>query len=268
MKILYLLMIAMMILTTGCGDQNQKGGDSNSNAKKLIVGFDENFPPFGFKDQNGEFVGFDIDLAKATMKEMGREVEFKPIDWDTKEDDLSAGRIDMIWNGLEITDDREKSMLFSKPYMYSGFIVFVCHSENSKDIKNKDQLAGFTVGIQSGSTVEMYVEHDVALKSNVKEIKFYKENNEIFKEMLEGKVDALIADETYGNYYIIQNHLEDKIDALNLTIGAKGKIAIGFRKQDIKLFTEVQTAFDKILKDGTAEKISDKWFGKNLLIKN
>ena len=265
MKWKFLLLIVTMLLSTifvGCGDQNSNSTDTKN--KKVVVGLDDKFPPFGFRDDDGNIVGFDVDLAKETMRRLGREVEFKPIEWDNKEEELRSGNIDMIWNGLEVTDEREEYMLFSKPYMYSGFIIFVRHSQD--EINTKSALAGLTLGIQSDSTAEMYVDHDKEIKTNIRGLELYKDSEQLFKDLMEGKIDAIIADETHGRYYIANKHLEDKIDALDIPVGAKGKIAIGFRKTDIEFFNDVQKTFDEVKEDGTAEKISKQWFGKNLLI--
>lgn len=101
---------------SGCGGNAVKDGGS-SDKGKIVVGLDDNFPPMGFKDENNEIVGFDIDLAKEAAKRMGREVEFKAIDWSSKEAELKSGRVDVLWNGLDITEKRKENMLFSDPYM-------------------------------------------------------------------------------------------------------------------------------------------------------
>ena len=117
-KILFMIMVFMLsIFSGGCGEQSAK---DNEPQKKVVVGLDESFPPFGFKDDSGKFVGFDIDLAKETMKRLNYEVEFKAIDWANKQQELDSGNIDMIWNGLEITDERKENILFTKPYLNSG----------------------------------------------------------------------------------------------------------------------------------------------------
>ena len=264
-KILFLVLMAMMsIIFGGCNEQSANPANDN----KIVIGIDEEFPPFGFKADNGDILGFDVELAKETMRRMGREVEFKPIDWDNKENELNSRNIDMIWNGLEITDECRQEMLFSNPYMYSGFIVFVRHSNNSEQINSKNKLSGLIVGIQSGSSAEMYINNDNELKTNIKGLELYRDNKIMFEDLINGKIDAVIADETNGRYYILKNYLEDKIDALNIPIGDKGKIAIGFRKKDINLLKDVQRAFDEIIKDGTAGNISKRWFGKDLIIHN
>ena len=115
-------------LLTGCGGDNVKSsgsGETASGGGKIVVGLDDNFPPMGFKDENNDITGFDVDLAKEASKRLGREVEFKGIDWSSKEAELKSGRVDVLWNGLDITEKRKENMLFSDPYMDNRQIIFV-----------------------------------------------------------------------------------------------------------------------------------------------
>ena len=121
---------AMMV--AGCGGQQSSSSSSSSagdNSKPIIIGLDDSYPPMGFKDDNNEIVGFDVDLAKEAAKRLNRPVEFKPIDWSSKEAELKSGRVDVLWNGLDITEDRKQNMLFSEPYMKNRQVIFV--PENS-----------------------------------------------------------------------------------------------------------------------------------------
>ncbi len=91
----------------------------------VVVGLDDNFPPMGFRDDKNELVGFDIDMARAAAEHAGLKVEFKPIDWSAKESELNSKRVDMLWNGLTITDERKQNILFSNPYMENHQIIVV-----------------------------------------------------------------------------------------------------------------------------------------------
>ena len=267
-KILIMIVsVVILLVGAGCGEQSQNNTDTKSTGKdKVVIGFDENFPPFGFKDEAGNIDGFDVELARETMKRLNREVEFKPIDWANKENDLNSGNIDMIWNGLEITDERKQNMLFSDAYMRSGLIVFVYHTNQFSLITDKSKLAGLVVGIQSESTAETHLNVDNELRFTLKEWRKYNDNVAAFEDLANRKIDAVIADEINGRYYIFKNGLENKIDALNIPIGEEGDMAIGFKKDNVELCNEVQQAFDSIVKDGTAKRISKKWFGKDLII--
>ena len=266
-NIMYMIVATFILFVgAGCGEQSDDINIKPTGKDKVIIGFDENFPPFGFKDESGNIVGFDIDLAKETMKRLGREVEFKPIDWANKENELNSGSIDMIWNGLEVIGDRERYILFSKPYMSSGQIVFIHHSNQLSLITSKSKLAGSIIGVQEDSTAETHLNLDNELRYTLKELRRYSDNAMAFDDLANRKIDAVIADEINGRYYIFRNGIDNKIDVLDIPIGEKGDIAIGFRKDDTALRDEVQQAFDSMVKDGTAKKISKKWFGKDLIL--
>lgn len=115
-------LVAMNIV--GCGSEGSKDSAA-AERNKIVIGLDDNFPPFGFHDEKGELVGFDIDMAKEAAKRLGMEVEFKSVDWDSKETELTSKRIDAIWNGLSITPEREKNILFSRPYQNGPQILLV-----------------------------------------------------------------------------------------------------------------------------------------------
>ena len=112
-------------LLTGCGSEKAPSTDNAAEMGKIVVGLDDNFPPMGFKNEKNEIVGFDVDLAKEAAKRLGREVEFKAIDWSSKEAELKSGRVQILWNGLDITEKRKENMLFSNPYMDNRQIIFV-----------------------------------------------------------------------------------------------------------------------------------------------
>ncbi|MBR1729697.1 MAG: amino acid ABC transporter substrate-binding protein [Selenomonadaceae bacterium] len=264
-KILFMIMVFMLsIFSGGCGEQSAK---DNEPQKKVVVGLDESFPPFGFKDDSGKFVGFDIDLAKETMKRLNYEVEFKAIDWANKQQELDSGNIDMIWNGLEITDERKENILFTKPYLNSGLIVFTLKNRQEKII-DKNSLVGKIIGLQKDSTGEMHLNNDENLKNSLQEIKLYADAPNALEDLKNGKIDAAICDEMNGIYYIFQHNLKNDIEVTNIFIGEKGDIAVGFRKNDTALRDEVQKTLDEMIKDGTAKKISEQWFGEDLIIKN
>jgi len=119
-------------------------------AGTFILGFDETFAPMGFKDEDGNYVGFDIDLATEVSSRLGLDAPtLMPINWDSKVMELNAGNIDLIWNGLTITEERKKEMLFSDPYMDNRQIIVV---RAESDIQSKADLAGKIVAAQADSS--------------------------------------------------------------------------------------------------------------------
>lgn len=253
------------MLVTGCG-----GGDTNTNndgateQKKIVVGLDDEYPPMGFKNEKNEIIGFDVDLAKAAAEKIGREVEFKAIDWNSKEAELKSGRIDVLWNGLDITDERKQNMLFSDPYMDNRQLVFIRkNDEQNKNIAAEKDLAGKAVATQAGSTAEDYILGNGELKNSFSDFKTYGDYISAFMDLENGRVDLVVCDEIVGRYYMAKH--ADKIDVLNVSVGPTSEFGIAFAKENTALRDEVQKAFDEIVADGTAEKISKEWFGENLI---
>ena len=258
-KIFGLCMMLILAVTAlaGCGSNSAQKEES----KKIVVGLDDSFPPMGFKDEKNEIVGFDIDLAKEVAKRLGREVEFKAIDWNSKEAELKSGRVDILWNGLDITDKRKENMLFSEPYMDNRQIVFV--AKNGKvAVAGEADLAGKTIGTQSGGTTEEYFENKPELKASMKEVKYYPDYINAFMDLENGRLDAVVGDEIIGRYYISKH--PDEIQAIDTVIGTVSQFGIAFRKDDQKLRDEVQKVFDEMKADGTVAKISEKWFAKDI----
>ena len=257
-----LLLVAMAF--TGCGGDQQaaKTDDKAVDAKKIVIGLDDEYPPMGFKDDKNEIVGFDIDLAKETAKRLGSEVEFKGIDWSSKEAELKSGRVDILWNGLDITEKRKENMLFSDPYMDNRQIIFVTKG-NNQEIKDEKDLAGKVIGTQSASTAEEYINGNEELKKSFKDFKTYGDYISAFMDLENGRIDALVCDEIVGRYYMIKH--TDKFEALEVVVGPVSEFGIAFRKDDTELRDKVQKAFDEIVADGTAKKISEKWFEKDLV---
>ncbi|MBR4903255.1 MAG: amino acid ABC transporter substrate-binding protein [Selenomonadaceae bacterium] len=235
------------------------GGNSNPQ-EKFVVGLDES--PLGFRNEKGEFIGFEIELAKETAKRMGVTIEFKLINWVDKEKELEAGNIDAIWNGLDITPERKKVMLFSKPYMDNRQIIMVRKGDN-RDIYSEGDLKGRIVGAKAGTTSAIYIENNEKLKDSLAGFKIYVTDEEAFEDLENGNADAIVCDEIIGCFEMIRNRNE--FELVNITVGKACEMGIGFRKNDTELRDRVQKAFDEIIKDGTAKKISEQWFGADLI---
>lgn len=261
-KMLAAGLAVMMMGLAGCGSQQQGASSSGSSSagKAIVVGLDDNFPPMGFKGDDGQITGFDIDLAKEATKRLGREVEFKAIDWSSKEAELKSGRVDVLWNGLDITEKRKENMLFSEPYMDNRQIIFVKKGETS--ITDEKSLAGKVVGTQSASTSEEYMDGSEFYKKDVKEVKKYSDFVSAFMDLENGRIDAVVGDEIVGRYYMSKH--ADKIDAVDVAVGPVSTFGIGFAKDNQALRDEVQKVLNDMKADGTMGKISEKWFGKNI----
>lgn len=266
-KIFTAVLLLVTMVFAGCGGGNdpaKKDDGASKEVKKIVIGLDDEYAPMGFKDEKNEIIGFDVDLAKEAAKRLGSEVEFKAIDWNSKEAELKSGRIDIIWNGLDITPERQENMLFSKPYMDNRQIVFV-KKDNAQGIMSENDLAGKSVGTQAGSTAEAYITGNEALKNSFKEFKTYGDYVSAFMDLENGRIDALVCDEIVGRYAMSKQ--AGKFDALNVTVGPVSEFGIAFRKDDTELRDKVQKVFDEMVKDGAAAKISEQWFGADLIKK-
>lgn len=264
------LMAGMLVslLVTGCGGGGEnlpadKPANTGKAPAKIVVGLDDEYPPMGFKDESNQIIGFDVDLAKETAKRLGSEVEFKAIDWSSKEAELKSGRIDVLWNGLDITPERQENMLFSDPYMDNRQIIFV-RTGDTQGIAAETDLAGKAVGTQAGSTAETYITSKADLRNSFKEFKTYGDYISAFMDLENGRIDAVVCDEIVGRYYI-SKHPEGLQAINNVTVGPVSEFGIAFAKENTALKDQVQNAFNEVIKDGTATKISNQWFGADLI---
>ena len=268
-KQISLLVVALVagVLLSGCGKKEEAAPAAAAPeaalapAAAIVVGLDDNFPPMGFKDEKNELVGFDIDLAKEAAKRIGREVTFKPIDWSAKEAELSGKRVDVLWNGLTITEERKANILFTKPYLENRQIVVV--TEKS-DIKAKADLAGKVVGVQDGSSAVEAVQKDEAAAKSIKELKKFGDNVTALMDLSAGRLDALVVDEVVGRYYTSKKPGEYRV--LDENFGTED-YGIGTRKDDAELMAKIEKAMDDMKADGSAATISTKWFGKDIVKK-
>lgn len=256
-----LLASAMLIGVVGCGNSQDATADSNDSSEKIIVGLDDQFPPMGFRDENNEIVGFDIDLAKAAAEKMGVEVEFQPIDWDSKELEIETGKIDLIWNGFSINDERLETFEFTKPYLNNRQIIIV---PDGSTIAAKADLAGKNVGIQKGSSAVDAVMAD-PINTEFASMPEYETNVLAFEDLKIGRVDAVVADEIVAKYYIAENP-NAKLVALDDSFGSE-QYGIAAKKGNTELISKLQTALDECNADGTAAKISTDWFGEDIVVK-
>ena len=164
----------------------------------FILGLDDSFPPMGFRDENDTVVGFDIDLATEVCKRMGVELVVQPIDWDSKELELETGRIDCIWNGLSITDERLAAMYFAKPYIANKQIIIV---PEGSEIKTVADLKGKIVGLQKGSSALDALNANPVSKE-LGELVELQDNVTVYSELKAGRIDAFVVDEVVGRYLI------------------------------------------------------------------
>ncbi len=255
------LMAAAMVFTmTGCGNTKDTSADTKdkkNSDKEFIVGFDAEYPPYGYKDDNGEYVGFDLDLAEEVCKRNGWELVKQPIDWDSKDMELNSGSIDCIWNGFTVTG-REDDYTWSEPYVDNSIVVVVA---KDSDIKSKADLAGKVVAVQADSsglaalTDEEDNEENLKLAASFAELQQVADYNTAFMNLESGAVDAIVVDIGVADYQLSSREGFVMLDEAVRT----EQYAVGFKKGNTELRDKVQATLDEMVKDGTFGEIAEKW---------
>ena len=256
-------LVVVVAVFAGCGSSSNQGNQNTANDDKtFVVGLDDSFPPMGFRDKNNEIVGFDVDLAKEVAKRLNMEPKFQVINWDTKEMELDNNKVDCIWNGLTITDERKKQMDFTKPYLENDQVVVVKKDSNIKKIGD---LQGKTVGCQKGSSAYDALMAD-AVSKQIKDGKpvEFEENVSCFQDLDSGRIDAMVVDSVVARYYITENKMNFNILSDSLSPEQYG---VAVKKGNTELRDKIQNTLDEMVKDGTAAKISEKWFGSDIIYK-
>lgn len=235
------------------GDSTAAGGEGGT----LIVGFDSAFPPMGFVGDDGGYTGFDLDLAAEVADRLGMDVEYRPIDWNSKDLELESGTINCIWNGFTMTG-REEDYEWSDPYMKNEQIFVV---RGDSDYASAADLAGKVIDVQMDSSAQHALDENQELASSFKEIRPVADYLTCLMELESGAVDAVAMDEVFASYYITQNDKDFKI--LDDVI-AEEEYGVGFKKGNTELRDQVNNTLKEMAADGTLEEISKEWFGEDL----
>lgn len=223
----------------------------------LIVGFDQDFPPMGFMGDDGEYTGFDLELAQEAAKRLGLEYKPQPIAWDAKDMELESGNIDCIWNGFTMTG-REDGYTWSEPYMENSQVFVVA---GDSGIKSQADLAGKVVECQVDSSAEAALKEVPDLTATFAQLLTTADYNTAFMDLEQGAVDAIAMDVVMAGYQISQRNADFVI--LEDSLAAE-EYAIGFKKGNTELKDKVQGALEEMAADGTLKTISEKWFGKDI----
>lgn len=259
-KLTALLMVSASVLLSACGQgDNAPQASAPAAAKRVVVGLDDNFPPMGFRDASNQLVGFDIDMAREAARRIGIEVEFKPIDWNAKEAELNGKRVDVLWNGLTITEERKKNIAFTSPYMANHQIIVVA---SASPVKTKADLAGRVVGAQDGSSAIDAIKKDAPVAASLKELKMFGDNVTALMDLSAGRLDAVVVDEVVGRY--LASKREGEYRVLEENFGTED-YGVGLRKDDTELLAKLNDALDAMKKDGAAGLIATQWFGANIV---
>jgi len=263
---LFLLLLSQSFSLMGCSNKsNTSTTDGYSKIKErgyIVIGLDDTFAPMGFKNEKGEIVGFDVDLAKEVFKRIGIEVKFQPIDWSMKETELNSNNIDVIWNGYTITDERKEKVAFTNPYLANRQLIITL---SNSDISSKTNLKNKNIAAQSGSSSLEAINKEPEVASTFKggQPVLFDNNNEAFMDLEAGRVDAVVVDEILARYYMKERGI-DKYKILADDFG-KEDYGVGVRKNDTKLLNLINNTLEKMKNDGTSAEISKKWFQSNII---
>ena len=263
-KLLSLAMIGVLVLgaacLTGCGkDDAQQEADTEK--ATIVVGLDDTFAPMGFRDEAGELVGFDIDLANKVGEELGMNVEFKPIDWNAKEMELKAKTIDCVWNGMSVTPERKENMALSDKYL-NNKIVLMALADSDIDVTEASQLADLKIGTQVDSSALEVIKANEAYESFKDNVAEYDTYDTAIMDLKAGRVDVIAVDQVLGEY--TNNNLGGEMKECTYDLG-DDFYAIGFEKSNTELRDKVNAALKTLVDNGEAAKISEKWFGKDIV---
>ena len=270
-KCIAFLLAAVVLMAaglTGCGGNDTGSGAAKDTSLedvaakgKLVMGLDDSFPPMGYRDENNEIVGFDVDVAREVAKRMGVSLELQPINWLSNVQELNTKNVDCLWNGMSINPSRQEQMALSDPYMNNNQVLVVLGDSSYQTLGD---LKGKKLAIQSGSTAQDALDEATEFKASLAEVAPFENNLQAMMDLDQKGVDAVLMDEVVArseylnkdgkNYRIIEEKL------------AEEQYAIGFRKDDIALRDCVNTTLKDMAKDGTLAQISTKWFGEDVTI--
>ena len=244
--------------TEAAGDTTAAAeGTVKTPSGKFTVGFDQEFPPMGFVGDDGEFTGFDLDLAKEVASRLGLEFVPQPINWDAKDMELESGNIDCIWNGFTM-QGREDAYTWVGPYMANNQ-VFVVNADS--DIASKADLAGKAVEVQKDSSGLAALQDDAELSASFGSMTEVADYNTALMDLESGACDAVCMDSIVAGYQIKSSGKDMKILDDTLSVEEYG---IGFKKGEDELAKAVYDTLMEMKDDGTVAKISNDWFGSDV----
>lgn len=269
-KKLLLLITALVLVMgslalTGCGGEEKETEDTSwsyvQDKGELVIGLDDAFAPMGFRDEQNNLVGFDIDLANAVCKELGVKAKFQPINWDSKEMELTSKNIDCVWNGMSITPDRMEKMSLSDKYLNNQIIIMAL--KDDVKVTKAEDLANYNIGTQVDSAALEAMQKNESFDTFKDKITEYKTYDLAIMDMQAGRVDCIVVDQVLGEYK--NSKMKEKMNVCDFNFG-NDFYAIGFRPEDKELTEKINEAIKATIDNGEAEKISNTWFGKNIVI--
>ena len=262
--VLSIVLMGVILFSIAAGGVKESGEDLSLqkvvDKGVFVLGLDDSFPPMGYRNEQNEIVGFDIDLAKEVTKRMGVSLKLQPIDWNAKEQELNTGNIDCIWNGFTITPERAAELNFTSPYVDNAQVAIV---KTQSPYYTLRVLSGKKVGLQAGSSASDALRSNKAFADSVKEVVEVKDNLTALMDLEIGGVDAVVLDLFVAVDNINRSKKDFRILDEHLSTEEYG---IGFRKKDQLLRDEVEKQLLAMANDGTLAEISTTWFGSDITV--
>ncbi len=253
------ILAAGLALGAGCGTD---GGDEGAAPARteLVVGITESFPPMEFPDENGDYTGYDVELAREVCRRQGWTLRFNVIEWRHMEQMLANRQVDCIWAGCTITDDRLERMAFTPGYVRNEQVLVV---REDSPIHRMSDLKGKTVAVQGGSTAMEALENTPELRNILKEVFERSGSDGAFHELEDGHADAVVMDLLVANYMIRREGKPYRILEEGL---APEEYGIGVRKDNEELAGQIWRTLVEMAADGTVRRLSEEWFGTDISI--
>ena len=284
MKKLLLLFVVMMLVMsvftfTACTDNSTTSTDTSDDVATdtagdatgdtswadieakgyFVIGTIDAYAPMAFLDASNNNVGFDIDLANAVAEYLGVDVQLHIMDWDSKMVLLNNKDIDVIWGGMSVTEERKKQVVFTDAYL-NNLQVIVTAADS--DINSKADLAGHILAWQMGSSADNAIKND-PIYAEISEERTYNSMAEAFMDLANGRVDAVVLDSIYFNYYATESGTADQYKVLDDNFGTED-IAVGCRLGDVTLSEKLNEALNVVKASDEGKAIAEKWFGYNV----
>lgn len=273
MSLFLVLVLVMGVFATGCGGEKEpKQGDAGGAVDTslmdvqekgtLIVGCDDQFPPMGFLGEDDKLTGFDLELASLVAEKLGVVAEPMVVDWAAKEMELNNGNIDVIWNGYTITKERNEKVEYTKPYLNNEQVIVV---KANSDIKTKADLAGKNLGAQVDSSGLTAIQGDQELMDSMKDLTEYDTLMFALEDLKTNRLDAVVLDKVVINYVMTK-----EAEAYRILDDSMGDelYGIGCASGSVALREAIDTALDELMEDGSIDTLCEKWFGKNIVVRD
>lgn len=253
-KKLAILLSFIIIVVSALIIVNLSNMPPENDENTLVIGIDAEFPPYGYMDENGEYAGFDLDLAQEVCDRNNWTLVKQPIDWETKDSELNSGSIDCIWSGFSI-NGRANKYTWSKPYVNNKQVIVV---KNHSGINSLAKLKGKNVEVQKDSSALAALESNKKLSGSFNKLTEIADDNTLFMDLEVGACDAIAMDQGVALYQINTKGNNNEYIILNESISSE-QYGIGFKKGNTKLKDKVQATLDEMYEDGTVEKIAEKY---------